>query len=80
MKLQRTGFLRKLSSCNFPRQKYFRRRGLFAVVFLCGTLAAAHADGAGAMLLVANKGDHTLSLIDPVAGKQIAVVADIDVR
>ena len=27
----------------------------------------------GPLLLVANQTDHTLSLIDPVAGKQIAV-------
>jgi DNA-binding beta-propeller fold protein YncE len=30
--------------------------------------------GLGPLLLVANQGDHTLSLIDPVAGKQIAAV------
>ena len=30
--------------------------------------------GAGPLLLVANQGDHTLSLIDPVAGRQIAAV------
>jgi YVTN family beta-propeller protein len=30
--------------------------------------------GAGPLLLVANQGDHTLSLIDPAAGKQIAAV------
>ena len=33
------------------------------------------ADGqAGGLLLVANKGEHTLGIIDPVAGKQIATV------
>jgi DNA-binding beta-propeller fold protein YncE len=40
-------------------------------------LAYAQSQGAktaGPLLLVANQGDHTLSLIDPVAGKQIATV------
>lgn len=39
-----------------------------------GALAAA--ETTGPMLLVANKGDHTLGLIDPLAGKQIAVIAE----
>ena len=30
----------------------------------------------GGLLLVANKGDHTLGIIDPVAGRQIATVAE----
>ena len=34
----------------------------------------AATSGTGPMLLVANQGDHTLSLVDPAAGKQIAVV------
>ncbi|HTL72198.1 MAG TPA: YncE family protein [bacterium] len=39
------------------------------------TAAAAEALGRG-WLLVANKGDHTLGLIDPVAGKMIATVPE----
>src|SRR6266481_3724523 len=31
---------------------------------------------AGGLLLVANKGDHTLGIIDPVAGRQIGTVAE----
>jgi len=34
------------------------------------------ADGAGGLLLVANKGEHTLGIIDPVAGKQVATIAE----
>src|SRR6187402_2190697 len=33
-------------------------------------------DAAPGLLLVANKGDHTLGIIDVVAGKQIATVAE----
>jgi YVTN family beta-propeller protein len=33
-------------------------------------------DAAKGLLLVANKGDHTLGIIDPVAGRQIATVAE----
>jgi YVTN family beta-propeller protein len=32
--------------------------------------------GARGLLLVANKGDHTLGIIDPVSGKQVAVVPE----
>jgi DNA-binding beta-propeller fold protein YncE len=35
---------------------------------------ATEGDVHGALLLAANKGDHTLSLIDPIAGRQIATV------
>ena len=43
-------------------------------VIAVGAGAATVGDGHGAMLLVANQGDHTLSLVDPVAGKEIAAV------
>ena len=36
---------------------------------------ASDAKGGG-VLLVANKGEHTLGIIDPVAGKQIATIAE----
>src|SRR5208283_2938571 len=41
-------------------------------------LDAAESGGiaGGGLLLVANKGDHTLGIIDPVAGRQIATVAE----
>ncbi len=38
--------------------------------------AESHGDLARGLLLVANKGDHTLGIIDPVAGRQIATVAE----
>jgi DNA-binding beta-propeller fold protein YncE len=48
-------------------------------VMMAGAAIAAGAGAAttssGPMLLVANQGDHTLSLVDPAAGKQIAVVS-----
>lgn len=55
-----------------------------AVTAVAGLLlVAGSAPGAGAgagrasgFLLVANKGDHTLGIVDPVAGKQIATVAE----
>ncbi|HEV7500354.1 MAG TPA: cytochrome D1 domain-containing protein [Vicinamibacteria bacterium] len=33
-------------------------------------------EGSAGLLLVANKGEHTLGIIDPVAGKQIAVIEE----
>mgnify|MGYP002814507740 CR=1 FL=1 len=62
------------------------RTNLSAVIFLLtinalGTaslLNAAEPGGktGGGLLLVANKGDHTLGIIDPTAGRQIATVAE----
>jgi YVTN family beta-propeller protein len=50
---------------------FFRR---FAAGFaLVAVVCQARADG---LLLVANKGDHTLGIIDPVAGRQIATVPE----
>ena len=42
------------------------------VAMRAGTAAAQ--GGSGPLLLVANQGDHTISLIDPVAGKEITAV------
>ena len=36
----------------------------------------ASATPSGGLLLVANKGDHTLGIIDPVAGRQVAAVEE----
>ncbi len=47
---------------------------LLAAITIAGFVEGAEATGP--LLLVANKGDHTLGLIDPVAGKQIAVIAE----
>ena len=50
---------------------------LAAVASLIVSLCAAAPKGptpTTGLLLVANKGDHTLGIIDPVEGKQIAVV------
>ena len=59
---------------------------LFAIILLLITITAgagsmlnaAESGGktGGGLLLVANKGDHTLGIIDPVAGRQIATVAE----
>jgi YVTN family beta-propeller protein len=52
-------------------------------VLLCGTLlllggmvANSAAPSARGLLLVANKGDHTLGIVDPDAGRQLAVVPE----
>ena len=54
------------------------RRGavvLVALVTVAGAqVHAADTAAAGGLLLVANKGDHTLGIIDPVAGRQVATV------
>lgn len=47
----------------------------FVVGILLLTCAARNAPAAG-LLLVANKGDHTLGIVDPAAGRQIATVAE----
>jgi YVTN family beta-propeller protein len=49
--------------------------GAFLIV---GLSASAPGDPApsGGLLVVANKGDHTLGIIDPVAGKQVAVLEE----
>ena len=39
-------------------------------------LAAVAGGGAAPRFLVANKGDRTLGIIDPVVGRQVAVVAE----
>ena len=48
----------------------------FALCALAMSFAAGAAEPSKGMLLVTNKGDRTLSLIDPVANKQIAVVPE----
>src|SRR5579859_6314248 len=40
------------------------------------TASATWSAPSGGVLLVANKGDHTLGIIDPATSKQIAVVAE----
>jgi YVTN family beta-propeller protein len=53
--------------------------GAFALVTLAASVAAAVRSGGApapaGFLLVANKGDHTLGIIDPVAGRMIGTVA-----
>jgi len=52
---------------------------LLTAVAIAGLLAAAPAGApsdSGALLLVANKGDHTLGLIDPATGTQVAAVPE----
>lgn len=45
-----------------------------AMTVATGVGTSAAQGGSGPLLLVANQADHTLSLIDPVAGKEIAAV------
>jgi YVTN family beta-propeller protein len=49
---------------------------LLLACVLASTSIAAVRDGGDGLLLICNKGDHTLGLIDSAAGKQIATVAE----
>jgi YVTN family beta-propeller protein len=49
---------------------------VFAFIFVTKLPAGPTEVSARGLLLVANKGDQTLSIIDPVAGKQIATVSE----
>jgi YVTN family beta-propeller protein len=68
--------------CRFvsPRQTFSRRNVLieWAISIAAIGLTTALADSAGAkgLLLVANKGDQTLAIVDPIAGKTIATVPE----
>ncbi len=53
--------------------RFLLAAGAFLTVTLCAAAANDPAPSHG-MLLVANKGDHTLGIIDPVEGKEIATV------
>jgi DNA-binding beta-propeller fold protein YncE len=62
----------------FSQARFFAFPMVFLAVCMVvspGT-AATHGKGTHGMLLVANKGDHTLGLIDPIAQKQIATVPE----
>jgi YVTN family beta-propeller protein len=65
---------------SFPHRRVhavFRPAGILLAVFAAATLhAEAPNSNAGSFLLVANKGDRTLSLVDPVAEQEIATVAE----
>jgi YVTN family beta-propeller protein len=56
-----------------PSPRRLGRPALLGIGLLAGLAVSVAAAG---VLLVANKGDHTLSLVDVVAGRQIAVVAE----
>ena len=48
----------------------------FAILLAGVIMPTFSADPAGGLLLVANKGDHALGIIDPATGKQVANVAE----
>jgi DNA-binding beta-propeller fold protein YncE len=48
-------------------------RGLVFALTVAGIVCQSHASG---LLLVANKGEHTMGIIDPEAGKQIATIQE----
>src|SRR5678809_262836 len=54
----------------------FKRIALVVASASMGLSIGFAADLSKGLLLVANKGDHTLGIIDPVAGRQIAVVPE----
>ncbi len=51
-------------------------RGFLSVVVFSSLVLAARSKNSDCLLLVANKGDHTLSIINPTNGAQLAVVAE----
>jgi DNA-binding beta-propeller fold protein YncE len=62
-----------LLSMKIPRKlRFVMAGGVIAVAVAAAALAEQ--GGRGPMLLVANQADHTLSLLDPVAGKEVAAV------
>ena len=76
-------FERLHAESNHPMMRLaMKQRQIFLVglTALCGTLAMKAGETGTAisqgMLLVANKGDQTLGLIDPVAGRMIATVPE----
>jgi YVTN family beta-propeller protein len=53
-----------------------QRTGAVVLVTLSFAAGAAARAAGGDLLLVANKGDHTLGIVDPVTGRQVAVVKE----
>src|SRR5712691_3907257 len=51
--------------------------GFFGMLSLSGTRSSDNAAG-GPALLVANKGDRSLGIVDPESGRQVATVAEGD--
>jgi DNA-binding beta-propeller fold protein YncE len=49
---------------------------VISLIFALSAVVLPPALQAGGLLLVANKGEHTLGLVDPVAGRQVAVVEE----
>ena len=49
---------------------------LLAFAMTAPVFTTARPDAAGGLLLVANKGDRTMGIVDPVAGRQVAAVAE----
>jgi YVTN family beta-propeller protein len=49
---------------------------LFTLATMSGLSQTHAANNSGAVLLVANKSDHTLGIVDPEAGQQVATVAE----
>ena len=54
-----------------------RRAAVLAVVMAAGSSSGGgEVVSPGGLLLVTNKGDHTLGIIDPSAGRQVATVEE----
>src|SRR5277367_6091449 len=60
----------------FPTNHGFMINRAFYGLMTLGTLALAPDLLAGGMLLVANKGDQTLGIVDTVAGRQLAAIPE----
>ena len=52
----------------------------FLALFAVASLVSVHAAGSSGLLLVANQGDHSLSIIDPDAGTMVAKIVTPQIR
>jgi YVTN family beta-propeller protein len=53
-----------------------RRAAVLAVLMAAGSSGGEETMSPGGLLLVTNKGDHTLGIIDPISGRQVATVEE----
>jgi YVTN family beta-propeller protein len=79
------GFLFARRGSDFPKNDFAQGRFRLLLCLVCAglwvglwraTAAGPGVTGASGLLLVANKGDRAMGIIDPVAGKEIAVVPE----
>jgi DNA-binding beta-propeller fold protein YncE len=65
-----------MNSASPQRHRPFHRATLLALSLTVAALGAAHAGDAHGWLLVTNKADQTLSIVDPATNKQVATLPE----